>query len=292
MTSQAIYLTGASSTVGSLVLPLLEKQGVEIMILGRKPIAAGPTASWHQFELTDLKAELPSAMAKTLVHMANLWLLSGWIDKFHSQGVRRILAFSSTSRFTKQTSASSYEQEVVGRLVVAEERLITDCKRLGISWTIFRPTLIYGGAGGDRNVADIARLIRNFGFFPLFGKAAGLRQPVSAKDLAFACIQSLDAPASYNRAYNLSGGETLTYKEMVRRIFHSMGRRPVFVRIPIAVFNMAISIARLHPKLAHLTTDMALRMQVDLVFDHDEAGRDFGYSPGKFDPSYVNQLSS
>jgi hypothetical protein len=45
-----------------------------------------------------------------------------------------------------------------------------------------------------------------------------------------------------------------------------------------------VTLARLHPRFGHLTPDMALRMQADLVFDHADATRDFGYCPGKFKP--------
>jgi uncharacterized protein YbjT (DUF2867 family) len=105
-----------------------------------------------------------------------------------------------------------------------------------------------------------------------------------------ACVQSLDAPASYNKAYNLSGGETLAYVDMVRRIFETLGRKPVFIPVPIWAFRIAVRLARLHPRFAHLTADMALRMQADLVFDHQDATRDFGYQPGRFDPAYLNTL--
>ena len=151
------------------------------------------------------------------------------------------------------------------------------------------PTLIYGA--GDRNVADIARFIRKFGFFPLLGAAGGFRQPIGARDLAVACLQSLDALASRNKAYNLSGGETLSYIDMVRRIFETLGRRPVFIHIPLMVFRVAVHLARLHPRFAHLTPDMAVRMQTDLVFDHGDAARDFGYRPSKFAPAYLTTLS-
>ena len=89
---------------------------------------------------------------------------------------------------------------------------------LASPYTIFRPTLIYG-VGRDRNVADIARFAKRFGVFPILGKGLGLRQPVHAADLAEACILAVDSSASFNRIYNLSGGETLTYREMVERVF-------------------------------------------------------------------------
>jgi uncharacterized protein YbjT (DUF2867 family) len=282
-----IFLTGASSTIGSLLLPMLSQNGSLASALGRKPVPSLSGESWHYLDLADTTADLGGIEADALIHTAAIWLLPDWLEKFSACGVRRLIAFSSTSRFTKRTSVSSYELDVVGKLIVAEDQVTAECERLGIAWTIFRPTLIYGGRGGDRNVADIARLIRRFGFFPLFGAGGGLRQPVNAHDLAVACVQSLDRAETHNKAYNLSGGETLAYVDMVRRIFETLDRRPIFFRIPFTAFRLAVLLTRLHPRFAHLTPDMVLRMEADLVFEHSEASRDFGYAPGKFDPTYL-----
>ena len=275
----AVFLTGRTSAVGCPVINLLLAQGRQVHSLGRKPLVEvdqQPNLHWSPFDMADSHQTLPDITANTLIHTASLWLLPDWLEKFHARGVRRVIAFSSTSRFTKLSSANAYELEVVTKLIAAEEQVASECERLGVAWTIFRPTLIYGGSASDRNVADIARLIRKLGFFPMFGIGAGCRQPVNAADLAIACLQSLAASASYNKAYNLSGGETLTYREMVGRIFETLGRQPRFIRIPLATFRLAVSLARLHPRFAHLTADMALRMQADLVFDHSAATRDFG----------------
>lgn len=285
-----VFATGATSTIGLLLVPMMRMRGLDVQSLGRTSVSGGAKEGWHFLDLADQAADIPMVEAEALIHTASLWLLPGWLEKFHARGVRRVIAFSSTSRFTKQASASAYELEVVNKLIAAEEHVATECERLGMAWTIFRPTLIYGGTGGDRNVADIARLIRRFDFFPLFGTASGRRQPVHARDLALACVQSLDNPASYNKAYNLSGGETLTYRDMVKRVFETLGRQPRFIRIPMPVFRLAVTLACLHPRFAHLTPDMALRMQADLVFDHADASRDFGYNPGPFDPAYLTTL--
>jgi uncharacterized protein YbjT (DUF2867 family) len=138
----------------------------------------------------------------------------------------------------------------------------------------------------DRNVTLIARLIRHFGVFPLLGKGSGLRQPVHADDLAAACVAVLDNPASFDRAYDLSGGETLSYRQMVERIFAALGRPPRFLPVPMAAFQMAMSaIARL-PRFRDFNAEMARRMNEDLVFDASAARRDFGYAPRPFQPSF------
>ncbi len=292
-TDLSVFLTGRTSAVGQPLISLLLAQGFHVHALGRKQIGEADQQTnlhWLPFDMAEPLQTMPDVTARTLIHTASLWLLPGWLEKFHARGVRRVCAFSSTSRFTKKQSASAYELDVVTKLIAAEEHVASACERLGMAWTIFRPTLIYGGSASDRNVADIARLIHRFGFFPLFGTGAGRRQPVKSDDLAKACLQSLAVSASYNKAYNLSGGETLTYKEMVRRIFETLQRQPRFVRIPLVAFRLAVMTARLHPRFAHLTPDMALRMQTDLVFDHSDATRDFGYRPGMFDPSYLNAI--
>jgi nucleoside-diphosphate-sugar epimerase len=251
------------------------------------PVPDGGRDKWHQLNFAKDPADLIGVKAEALIHTAALWLLPDWLEKFYTCGVRRLIAFSSTSRYTKQNSANPYELEVVRKLITAEERVASECERLGMSWTIFRPTLVYAGIGCDRNVSDIATLIRRFGFFPLIGTGRGLRQPVNAQDLATACLQCLYNENSLNRAYNLSGGETLAYAEMVRRIFAAVGRRPVFVKIPVIAVRFAVMLLRLHPRFGHITPDMAKRMESDLVFDHSEAARDFGYAPRKFDPGFL-----
>ncbi len=166
-------------------------------------------------------------------------------------------------------------------LTRAEDSVASTCARLGIAYTIFRPTLIYG-VGRDRNVADIARFAKRFGVFPILGRGLGLRQPVHAADLAQACMLAMNSSATFNQIYNLSGGETLTYQEMVERVFQALGKPARIVRIPEPLFRIAIHFARQIPAYRHLKPEMASRMGRDLCFDHTAAEQDFGYSPRPF----------
>jgi len=47
-------------------------------------------------------------------------------------------------------------------------------KAHGIEWVILRPTLIYG-SGVDKSIEVMAKFIKRFGVFPLYGKGSGLR---------------------------------------------------------------------------------------------------------------------
>ncbi len=196
-------------------------------------------------------------------------------------GARRVVALSSTSRFTKDDSSDPEEQVIALRLADAEARVQAWAAFHGVEWIILRPTLIYG-FGRDKNIAEIARFVRRFGFFPLFGKAKGLRQPLHAHDVAGACLAALGSPAAANRAYNLSGAETIAYRDMVAHIFRALGRPVRLLPVPLFAFRFAIAILRLLRRYRNWSSAMAERMNRDLVFDHSETTRDFGFEPGPF----------
>jgi nucleoside-diphosphate-sugar epimerase len=194
-------------------------------------------------------------------------------------GARRLVALSSTSRFTKRDSAAASERAIAARLAAAEEEVFDWARTRGIAATILRPTMIYDGIH-DQNVARIARFIRRFGCYPVAGAAVGLRQPVHADDVATACQLALQCDG-LSEAYELSGGETLTYREMVGRIFAWLERPPRLVTLPMPLVQAAGPLVRLLPGLESLPT-MAARMNEDLVFDHGAATRDFGFHPRAF----------
>jgi len=277
----SIIVTGASSQIGRFALPRLAAQGFAVHALSRKPpaIAAGPGFLWHQADIA--AGPLPAVNADALVHLAHLALLPPLIPQLPH--LRRVVAFGSTSVFSKQDSPDPREQAVAAQLAEAERAVASACEARGIAWTMLRPTLVYG-LGLDKNVETITRFIRRFGFFPVVGGGRGLRQPVHADDLASACIAALDCPASFNRAYNLSGGETLTYRQMVERIFQALGKPPRILPIPLPLFQALLQAAAWLPRYRYLTPEMASRMNQDLCFGHAEAVRDFGYAPRGFEP--------
>jgi nucleoside-diphosphate-sugar epimerase len=275
-------VTGATSPVGDQLVDKLLAAGYVVHAIGRGKATPdlGPSCVWHQHDLYRTSA-FPQFSARVLFHIASIWLLPDRIEQFHANGVQRVIALSSTSRFSKANSSSPAEQAVAESLARAEDSVASTCERLGIAYTILRPTLIYG-VGQDRNVADIARFAERFGVFPILGEGRGLRQPVHAADLAQACMLAVDASATFNRIYNLSGGETLTYREMVERVFQALGKPARIVPIPKPLFRLAIQFARQIPAYRHLKPEMAKRMDQDLCFDHLAAERDFGYLPRPF----------
>jgi nucleoside-diphosphate-sugar epimerase len=240
-------------------------------------------------DFTHPEAFQPGMAFENVIFCTPVWLGGDRLfDHLKSLGMRRLVAFSSTSLFTKERSGNEAERGVVRQLLDGEKSTIDFCERNGVAWTILRPTLIYD-EGQDENVSRIASTIRKLGFFPVCPPASGLRQPVHARDLAVAALKALRSKAAEGHAYNLAGGESLTYRAMVARIFEAMGRRPAIVAVPEGAWRLLFGILKAmqpHRDLKQ-NLDMALRMNRDLWFDSAQATRDFGYAPNDFRPVFT-----
>ena len=275
-----VLVLGATSLIGRFALPRLQAMGVETHALSR---TAPDTSGWVRADLWDpgVADRLPEC--PTVLSLSPIWHLPPALGALKARGMQRLVAISSTSVFTKAASPDPYEQGMVRRLADGEEAVRAFCAFNEVAWTILRPTLIYA-EGQDQNVSRLAQLIGRFGVLPLAGRGQGLRQPVHADDLAAGAIAAASSPAAENRAYDLPGGEILTYRAMAERVFEGLGRRPAILPLPEALWRLSFALAR--PLLPGATAQMGARMSEDLTFDGSAAAADFGWSPRPFRPDF------
>ena len=275
-------MLGAAGLMGQSLLPLLAHADWQVMAFSRQTREA-PTngVQWRRLLSPQFSLQEDNETIPHWICVAPIWVLPDYFSLLEGYGARRVVALSSTSRFSKYESSDPAERAIAHRLEDAETRLRAWAEGRQIEWIILRPTLIYG-LGRDKNIAEIVRLIRRFGFFPLLGQGVGLRQPIHVTNVAAACFAVLTTAGARNRDYNISGAETLSYREMVSRVFTALGRRPRFLVVPLGVFRLALIGLRLFPRYRHWTIAMADRMNRDLVFGHSDAMKDWGFSPQPF----------
>ncbi len=280
MNKESVGVLGATSFVGRCLLSLLNKNEYRVTAFSRQTIKKSiygeqrkplPLPGNHIFD-----REIP-----LWISVAPIWVLPNYFDLLMDSGVKRLVVLSSTSIFTKDGSSDLAEQALARQFANAEMKLQNWATENDVEWVIIRPTLIYG-MGKDKNISEIIRFIRRFKFFPLLGLAHGLRQPVHCEDVANICVSALKPSHIANRSYNISGGETLTYREMVIRIFSALEMRPIFFSIPLFMFKFALIYLHFFPRYKNWSVAMAERMNKDLVFDHSDAFRDLGYKPRSF----------
>ncbi|MDP6952498.1 MAG: hypothetical protein QGF53_07020, partial [Alphaproteobacteria bacterium] len=263
------------------LVPGLLARGDQVIALRRGAAIGESDAQWLSADLASAPVPLKGVCLDAAVHATGLWLLPAHLESLAAAGCRRLIAFGSTSVASKVASRSAHERGQVAALADAEAEIAAQCEHLRIAWTLFRPTLVYG-RGRDLNVSAAARFIERFGIFPLAGKARGLRQPVHADDLAALAVGALDCPAAEGRAYDLAGGETLTYAEMIGRLFDAKGRPRRRISLPTPLLAvLAAGFGRMIRQPAY-TAELAHRMNSDLTVDDGDARRDLGWAPRGF----------
>jgi len=283
MKNQPIGIIGATSMVGQCLIQQGIAQNHHISAFSRQLINQNhPNVNWQQLSAPSIK--VTNHKNETIpywIYAAPIWTLPDYFDFLLTFMLKRIVVLSSTSRFTKKKSSDLNEQAVSQKLVDGEKLLESWANSHSIEWIVLRPTLIYG-YGRDKNVAEIAHFIQRYGFFPVLGNANGLRQPIHGDDVSAACFSALWADHISNHAYDITGGETLSYRQMVERVFAALKRTPRIITIPYWIFRTATSLINLFPRYKHWNMMMAIRMNQNLVFDSLEAKRDLNFSARPF----------
>ena len=271
---------GGSGQVGEALLRRLHAQGWDVVAVSRDMRDDTTGLRWLQGSFAYCNG-LPAAV-DAIFSCGPLDLFAAWYAQ-SAIAAPRVVAFGSTSVATKIDSADPAERALARLLRDAEGRLHASAEARGVAASVLRPTLVYG-AGRDRTVSRLAATARRFGWLPVPRGADGLRQPVHVDDLAAAAVAACDAPAAAGIDYDLPGGETLAWREMVARTLASLQPRPRMLEVSAPLFALAVRSARLLGFGDGFDEGALARLRTDMVFDAAPAHRDFGYAPRGFEP--------
>jgi len=107
---------------------------------------------------------------------------------------------------------------------------------VGVSYSIVRPTLVFGG---DRDVLvnNIAWILRRMPVFALPGSGGYPVQPVHVDDLARICEQSVHVEG--DAIMDAAGPETMTFDELVRAVRSAVRARSPILHLPPVAMSAA-----------------------------------------------------
>jgi hypothetical protein len=111
---------------------------------------------------------------------------------------------------------------------------------------------------------------------------------VHAEDLAIGAIAAASSAATINKFYSLPGGETISYREMVGRIFDGLRKPRRTVPVPVWLWRSIFFLAK--PLFPDANVAMGLRMTKDMIFDSAPAVQDFGWKARMFKPVFDQGL--
>jgi uncharacterized protein YbjT (DUF2867 family) len=250
MAAKTVALAGGSGFIGrAIARRLVAAGGINVRVLTRNPDSARARLDVPGVEFVGVDIGLP-ALLKQGLRGADAVVDAIQFDGYPVEKPRRGLTFervdyggaialiaaakqAGVQQFIYISGAAADENSTHPgfRAKGCAERAIRES---GLTYTIFRPSLVYGPE--DKVVNGLARALR---FAPVFGVPGTGRQkvqPVLVDDLA-ACVMLAVSGRGPNGTYEIGGPDLMTFDEMMRIIMDASGhRRPLF-HIPESIMR-------------------------------------------------------
>lgn len=214
--------------------------------------------------------------ADTIMHISGIWETPLLLEAVEKAGGRPHIVLVHTSGiYSKHKMASEvYKNIEIGMAKYFEA---------GWNITILRPTMIFGDMR-DHNISKFIRMVAKLPVMPEIDHGSAFVQPVNARDLGQAYYKACMHESLPEREYIVSGERPVSLHELCSLIGKFMGKKTRFVSLPMAlgVFGANV-ICLLTGKKDKLLVEKVLRLGEDRSFSHENARRDFGYEPEKFE---------
>ena len=268
-----LLISGGTGLTGQGVLPLLKAGDHDIRCLVRQTSAVERLGS---VELAYGDATDEESLVRALdgmdafLHIAGIQHAPGVISAMRRAGAGRLVIVSSTS------AHSRFEHRSGPRL--RNEALVRES---GLSWTIVRPSMIYG-CELDKNIRRLLLFLDRFPAYPVFGPGTNLWQPVYYKDLAGGIVAALERPEAAGQIYDLPGKEPLTYANMAETAAAALGKKVRIVRLPLEPVRLTLAAAERFGLPLPIKSEQVLRLREDKAYPYDKASRELGYRPRSF----------
>ncbi len=239
-----IVVTGAFSYTGKYITRRLLDKGEDVITLTNHPDRPDPFGGRVKAFPLDFAqpGSLADCMAGADVLVNTYWVRFDrgtntqpaaventriLVRAAQAAGVRRIVHISITN-----PSSVSHLPYFSGK--AANEQTVIDS---GISYSILRPTLIFGKE--DILINNIAWILRRFPLFAQIGDGQYKLQPVYVEDLAAIACQTLYNQE--NTVLDVTGPETYSFDELVGLIGRKIGHPRPILHFPA---SMALQAAR------------------------------------------------
>lgn len=202
------------------------------------------------------------------------------LNSCKNSSIERVIFISSTSLFTNLNSKSK-------NIRLEAENLI---KKSNLNWTILRPTMIYG-TPDDRNMIRLIKWIDKVPFIPIFGKGNSLQQPIFVGDLAWSIVEIINNKKTFNKIFNLSGKEPITFLRVINIISSHIGKNPLKIYLPYLFFAKIIKFFELLGIKFFIKSEQIKRLNENKTFSYSGAAEVFGFKPKDFSEGILSEIN-
>jgi NADH dehydrogenase len=283
-----ILITGAAGEIGSRMVRRFHAQGhtVRALVLPGDPLAThlGDAAQIHFGDVTKPETLAEAFAGVDVVYHLAAVLLCEDAERFRAvnvegtrnvaaaaeaTGVRHLIHISSASVVYPKTTHYSRSKRQA-------EDIVTACRK--VRFTLVRPTLVYDRDGG-LEFKLYADFVKRYPVVPLVAGGRARKSPVHVDDLLSGLLAMAGNPITFGKTYNLSGGETVTLRELAELMLARQGRSKPMLTIPASLCRVAARAWGALNRRPLLMEHTLAGLTQDADLDHSAATQDLGYQP-------------
>lgn len=302
-----IFVAGATGFVGRHLLGFLKEAGTSARCLVRDDKKAGSVRGLGfeavQGDITDegsLKGLLEGV--ETVVHLVGILKEEGetTFDAVHVTGTQNLVneaVAGGVKRFFYQ-SALGADPDSRFQYCKTKARAEQIVMESGISYTIFRPSLIIGE--GDGFTLRTRQVLTAGPVVPVPGKGEARFQPLYIGDWVRCLHAVLAAPAFDNRTLELGGPEHLSYQEILKTYMKVLKIDKSLVHVPMGVMRLGLPFMGAARSLAsavgreipEVTGELLSLLEQDNICEPDGVLKNFGFEPTRLAEALKEFLGS
>ena len=282
-----ILITGHTGFIGGHLTPALIAKNHAVTGIGRhiEPALAHPQL--HQIQISSLEEytdwDRSLIGVDTVIHLAaRAHILADRVEdpaaeffRVNTQGtinlvkaaiqagVKHFIFISSIGAITTlsrdiltETTACQPDTPYGISKLAAEAALIELCQNTSMSWTILRPTLVYG-PGNPGNMLRLLKLVNSQLPLPL-GSIDNQRSFLYIDNLIDAIITCLDRPNAKNQIFLVSDGQNISTPALIRHLADLLNTRSILLPIPVPVLRLLAKIAGKSSELDRLLESLVV----------------------------------
>jgi len=289
-----ICIIGGSGFVGRAITRAARNAGYDIAVGCRHPERARDMlvkgVALHRVDIASGRGlEVVVAGADCVINLVGLLYEKGsqTFEAVHVHGTEHVLAACKAADVRRYLHMSTLGADADSPSAYARTKAEAEAvvKASGFTWTIFRPSVIFGA--GDSFFNKFKRMTDVMPVLPVIAGDTRF-QPVWVEDVARAFVVSIDNRHVRRKTFELGGPEVFTFRELLVRMLEALGRRRLLLPVPLPVARVMAACMQFLP-VPPLTPDQLVLLGRDNVVDGPAFPSMFGKpsAVGAVLPTYI-----
>lgn len=277
--NRLVTVFGGSGFVGRNVVLALARAGWRVRVAERRPDLAfhlQPSGRVGQIHAVQANLRYPQSLAAALhksdavVNLVGILSEKGaqTFEAIHVEGARAVAEAAKKAGIANLVHVSALGADAQSTSAYARSKAAGEAAVRGVvpEAVILRPSVVFGPE--DTFFNRFAAMARVSPALPLIGGGATKFQPVSAGDVGWAVVRTLDEVAARGTTYELGGPDIRSLREILVYILEVVERRRLLVPLPFPLAKLVALLTEIAMKLSlgfYPETFALTRDQVELL---------------------------